>query len=196
MDVTINAGSLDEITRLALQSRNWQERAEAAEAEVERLREVHIRCCECSPDEACQFARERDESRAEVVRLREQVAELTARLSDCRTTDERLDELARSIHITDRTLNTEFERIETRMAALEQRVQETTVPALNVDRVTNATLANLLIAMQFTMQRIDELESKMAALEKRQPNDAYIQMHGQRLAEIERRLAGLEEDKE
>jgi hypothetical protein len=35
-----------------------------AQAEVARLREVHLHGCECSTDEACLFARQRDEARA------------------------------------------------------------------------------------------------------------------------------------
>lgn len=37
-----------------------QESAEELLAEIARLREVHLHGCECSPDEACAFARERD----------------------------------------------------------------------------------------------------------------------------------------
>jgi hypothetical protein len=38
--------------------------------DLRRAREMHR--CECSPEDACRFARERDEARAEVERLRRQ----------------------------------------------------------------------------------------------------------------------------
>jgi hypothetical protein len=41
-----------------------------AEAEVERLREMRQRGCDCNDEDACRFARERDEARAEVERLK------------------------------------------------------------------------------------------------------------------------------
>ena len=45
--------------------------------ELEASKAVHIRGCECSGDEACLFARERNTAMAEAEQLRAQVAELT-----------------------------------------------------------------------------------------------------------------------
>jgi hypothetical protein len=53
-------------------------------AEVERLREIHRRGCECSTDDACQFARERDEARAEVERLTRERDEARERAEEWR----------------------------------------------------------------------------------------------------------------
>jgi len=39
------------------------------EVEVTRLKEIHQRGCDCSPDDACRFARERDEARAKAKEL-------------------------------------------------------------------------------------------------------------------------------
>lgn len=42
---------------------------EELEAEFKRLKEIHIHGCECGTDDVCEFARQRDEARAEVKRL-------------------------------------------------------------------------------------------------------------------------------
>ena len=40
-------------------------------AEIERLNEVQTKGCDCDPDDACRFARERDEAKAEIARMRD-----------------------------------------------------------------------------------------------------------------------------
>jgi len=49
---------------------------DAALAEVQRLQELRQRGCDCSDEDACRFARERDEARAEVERLKAKVERL------------------------------------------------------------------------------------------------------------------------
>lgn len=51
---------------------------DAALAEVQRLQELRQRGCDCSDEDACRFARERDEARAEVERLKAEVERLRA----------------------------------------------------------------------------------------------------------------------
>lgn len=46
-----------------------RETVERLLAEVERLREIGQHGCDCSTDDACLFARQRDEARKEVERL-------------------------------------------------------------------------------------------------------------------------------
>lgn len=47
-----------------------EKKAMSADAEVARLTELRQKGCDCNDEDACRFARERDEARAEVERLR------------------------------------------------------------------------------------------------------------------------------
>jgi len=49
---------------------------DAALAEVQRLQELRQRGCDCNDEDACRFARERDEARVEVMRLQADVERL------------------------------------------------------------------------------------------------------------------------
>ena len=57
------------VTELLESRDEWQERAERAERELKILREVYARGCDCSPEDACRFARERDDEREKVEAL-------------------------------------------------------------------------------------------------------------------------------
>ena len=50
--------------------RELQAHNDNLQAELLRLQEIQHRGCDCAQSEACAFARERDEARAEVKRLR------------------------------------------------------------------------------------------------------------------------------
>jgi hypothetical protein len=79
----------DEIERLRADRDSWAEQADARVkdcveylAEIERLREIsRPGSCECSTEDACRFARERDTARQEVERLRGTLIELRLRLN-------------------------------------------------------------------------------------------------------------------
>lgn len=62
-------------------------------ADMERLKEIRQRGCDCNDEDACRFARERDEARAEVERLKETLFEV--RTESAKIDNERLLEIQR-----------------------------------------------------------------------------------------------------